>query len=830
MKRPFLIVALLYLSGIVAGEWFPVNPTLLFCCALGAAFAAMFLSKHRPLALAAALVLTGWFNICRQSAVISPHDLRLLLGTKPELLCARGTLAASPKERLFERDDKEMWRSTAVLEVSQIKRGDAWRSAHGRISIGTPGVLDEQFFDGQMVEVSGVVHPPGLPMAPGLFDARAYLQRQGIYFQLSVGTNDWKVLEADPPRRKPIATRFHDWVKQTLARGLPVDDQAVRLTWTLMLDWRAPMTQTVQEPFVKAGTFHIFAVDGLRIGMISAILILFFKVLRIPRQFSGFAVIFAIWFYTGLTGFPASAIRASIMMSVIIVGWAIRRPGDLLNSLFAAAFIILLWDPQQLFLPGFQLSFGVVFYIAVLLKPMERLRTRLFAGDPFLPDKLKWHPGPKLRWIGRFGYETFAMSLAAWLGAMPLAACYFHIFNWISLPANCLVVPMTILALASNLASLAVAPFWPFGAELFNHSSWLLMNWIIGVSKWFASLPTACFNIESPSVTTFVLYLAVLGLIGTGWIFQSARKRLAWTALIALTVLWLGQQAYLGLQTRLHVIPLEGGHAVFVQSKFRSNLLIDSGSARTVEMITAPFLRAQGVNWISTFCLSDASQRQMGGAAYLSTNFHISKVAFSPARARSPGYNQFISGLEKTPNCRRLVEDGSSVLGWTVLNPVRSTRVAPADDNAIVLSKEIGGLSVLFVSDLGRAGQAKLLARHPGLHADMVIGGLPARDEPLSSSFLDAIKPKLIVIADSDYPAPRRAPPSLRERLAAQSAPVLFCHDTGALTVVFGPFGWHVETADGQTISIQKRALATTMPGEDAGPESTEEEESALPN
>ena len=51
------------------------------------------------------------------------------------------------------------------------------------------------------------------------------------------------------------------------------------------------------------------------------------------------------------------------MLTVVICGWVLKRPSDLINSLFAAALIILVWQPQQLFQAGFQLSFCVVLCI-----------------------------------------------------------------------------------------------------------------------------------------------------------------------------------------------------------------------------------------------------------------------------------------------------------------------------------------------------------------------------------------------------------------------------------------------------------------------------------
>jgi len=116
---------------------------------------------------------------------------------------------------------------------------------------------------------------------------------------------------------------------------------------------------------------HLFAIDGLRIALVSGILITLLRVLRLSRAVCGLLCIPALWFYTAATGGEPSAIRASVMMTIVIGGWALNRPGDLLNSLAAAALVILVWDPTEMFAAGFQLSFLVVLIIALMLPPLN---------------------------------------------------------------------------------------------------------------------------------------------------------------------------------------------------------------------------------------------------------------------------------------------------------------------------------------------------------------------------------------------------------------------------------------------------------------------------
>jgi competence protein ComEC len=110
--------------------------------------------------------------------------------------------------------------------------------------------------------------------------------------------------------------------------------------WAMTLGWKTALTNEVNEPFMRSGTMHIFAISGLHIALIAGILVSLLRVLQVSRTWCGVVVIPLIWFYTAATGWQPSAIRSTVMMSIIIGGWALRRPSDSCsNSLAAAAFI-----------------------------------------------------------------------------------------------------------------------------------------------------------------------------------------------------------------------------------------------------------------------------------------------------------------------------------------------------------------------------------------------------------------------------------------------------------------------------------------------------------
>ncbi|MGD0812199.1 MAG: ComEC/Rec2 family competence protein [Verrucomicrobiota bacterium] len=798
MKWPLCSVALLYVGGILLGHWFHPPLPVLFGLSFLTAGAALLWDRRRLLVLVALLVLAGWTNLAWRTAIISPNDLRLLAGPGPEDVIVRGVLHESPLPRIYERQGRELWHSSVVIDAGQIRRAQAWCPAFGKIVAYTPAVLSSKFCSGQGVEAAGVLDLPPVPRAEGLFDARSRYRYDAIYCQLRTDSEKaWNVVS--PPRHMPLADRFSAWARKTLALGLEQEDEALRLIWTLALDWKAPLTESVEEPFMRAGTYHIFAVDGLRIGLLAGIGVGLLRALRLPRALCGLLVVPVLWFYAGVTGWPASAVRAAIMMSVVIGGWASHRPAILINSLFAAGFGILLWDPCQLFQPGFQLSFLVVLCIAVLLPLVRNLfRSWVFENDPFLPETLKPRWPPLLHAGVCFAIDTCALSLAAWLGSIPLAAAYFHLFTPVSVPANCLVVPITALALMSSVGSLLTGAWLPHLAVLFNHSSWFFMKCIIALSHWAAQCPAGAFNISTPAPVTFALYYLVLFSVLTGWIFHSRFKWAVAAAILGLGLCWLGQRVAEMKTARLHFLPLNGGSAVFADNTGES-VLFDCGNAQAAESVVKPFLRAQGINTLDSFALTVGHVQDGGGAKVVLTNFSVGRVFINPARDRSTAYRDVIDDIKQTAHWQAL-RAGDNAGGWAVLNPTRSNPFDNADDNALVFWRKINGHSVLLLSALGRSGQDSLIEAHRDLRADIVVAGLPATDEPLCEPLLHLLQPKLIIIIDSELPATRRAPAKLRRRLADQATPVVYCHDAGALKLTLWRGGWDLKNVSGDLV------------------------------
>ncbi len=796
MKCPLSAPAILYAAGLVLGHFIPAPWKWLLGMAIALALLGLLWGARRRETLLVLLPVAGWANFAAQSAIHSPHDLRSMLGTNAAHVTVRGFLAEAPALRLNERGGRVLPRSSAEIDVSALLKDDQWSPAFGRIVASTPGVLGDAFFSGREIEVTGVIQPPAGPRVPGQLDYRAYLASRGVFYQLRAeNTRDWEITARGATQQPPWTDRFARWALRTLGKGLP-EDPSLHLVWAMVLGWKTGLTPEVAEVFMQSGTLHIFAISGMHIALIAGILVSLFRVLRMARGVSGAVVIPLIWFYTAATGWQASAVRSTLMMTLVIGGWALERPSNLVNSLAAAGLIILAWDPAQAFQAGFQLSFLVVLGIALIVPPLDRVRQQLFHPDPLLPPELR--PRWK-RWLeppARLVTTSLATSLAAWLASMPLIAWYFSMVTPCSLLANLVIAPLSSVALMSSLGSILCGDWLPILTELFNHTSWFWMVLMVWLSEGFASLPGAWFYVPKPSLVLSVLFYLVLGSVLNGTLL-AARWRI-WTCagLFSAALAWTIVTTRARDETQVTVLPVRGG-ALFINAPGRANdMLVDCGDAAAFPSAIKPFLRVQGVNRLPSMLLTHGDVAHAGGAEAVREHFRVQQILVNGAPFRSRVYQDFLERLsQRKIECRR-VHRGNRIGLWTVLHPAPEDRSSQGANNAIVLSASLHGVRVLFVSDLGRTGQTLLLNREADLKADILIAGLSTGDNVLGPSLLDAVRPQMLIVACPEFPATAAPSRALRQRLAGLGIPVVYTSDSGAAVLRFGKGGWKWSTSE----------------------------------
>src|SRR5437763_2764884 len=489
-RQPFVGLSLMAAIGIIVADGFCLPEAALIWVTIFLAMS-IVIAAWRPTSLVTYIIVGLGFFLLHNLDTSDTEGQQLAneLGSRTRVVTATGCVVTEPKTApsgfaifLLKLKSVEFeGRKQSTRAVWQVR----WK--------GTPEFGDE-------LKLFGTAEVIAPPRNPGEFDMRAYLARHDVRRMLFVRyAEDGALIRrggGNPILR--LAQKSRAWMQNAICRGLDDAPEVQTFLSGAVLGLRHQTPEDIEEPFQQTGTLHLFAVAGLHVGIVAALLWMLASVARLSRRSAAMLIIPLLLFYAAVTGLDISSIRAAVMASIMIGGFFFERKAFLFNSLVAAAFFLLCWNSNELFSTGFQLSFAVVGAIVLFADPIFVFLQRWVGVDPFLPRSLL--RGPR-RWLHP-GYEWLcrgaSVSLAAWAGSLPLVLWYFHLVTPISLLANLVVVPLAFFVLAIALLSLISAPILPWLALVFNNANWTLATLVIGIVHLFAQIPGGHFYVAEP--------------------------------------------------------------------------------------------------------------------------------------------------------------------------------------------------------------------------------------------------------------------------------------------------------------------------------------------
>ncbi|CAN5570843.1 hypothetical protein BH20VER1_BH20VER1_18920 [soil metagenome] len=738
-RQPFIGIGLAAVAGILLADAWPQPGAGLVLLMLAAAVAIW-----RRSAAATYLSVASSFFVLHALQQTSSAGVRLAqyLGEEPVAVVARGQVVTVPK--LSERGS-----SSFHLRLREIEQRGITHLSSATIFARWSG--DVRY--GDELQLFGVAQPFTGPRNPGEFDMRRYLQRRDVWHSLVVRyPENGRVLArtgGHPILRAAQNTR--NWMQAALARGLDDSPELHALINAMVLGLREGNPEEVEERFQQTGTLHLFAVSGLHVGIVGFLLWLILKVLGVPRKWAVASIIPALFFYAAITGLNTSSVRAAIMAATLFAAIFMDRKVWAANSVAAAAVLILAGQTNQLFTTGFQLSFAVVITIILIANPLRDFLLRWWEPDPFLPRLLL--PPPQRLGLAVWGgvARGASVSLAAWIGSVPLILPYFYLITPVALFANMAVVPIAFGVLAVGMMSLLFAPFAPPLALILNNANWSLAATILAVVELFARAPAGHLYVE---------------------------PRLPPRPEVELTALDLG-----------------AGAAVHLRAAGK-DWLLDCGAERDFKFTVRAYLRSRGINRLDGLLLTHGDSAHVGGAVVVARTFRPRVVINNAAPTRSPLHQRFLDFANETQltvHARAAPDEFLLAQNVTarVLFPPPGFAGRAADDQALVVQLIIADhWRVLLMSDVGEAAERMLLESGADLRSDVIIKGQHHTGNPGTAEFLHRVEPQLIIAAVTSFADRGRLPEEWVESVHSLGIRLLRQDQSGAVTLRFGQQHW----------------------------------------
>ncbi len=518
-RQPFCWIVVFWAAGILLAEvplpaapvrslfgW-PFSAILAgFAGALGIVAGLLLLwGKRVPLWLVGTLLVCGSLLYAAFSKAVPPdHISRKIWGTRARTMTVEGVVAGEVRQSSRGRGAK-------VSFILELERCDVlgMRSCSGKLLVNVFSRCAVSEAD--RLRLTGTLHRPFEFDPTGRFSYERYLQGKGIGFILSVGKKgSVQELGLDERRRvlREIARLRENWGK-VFSKYL--DPQEAGLMKALLLGERYDIAREIKDLFVVTGTAHILAVSGFNVGIVAFLVFLTLKVLRCPRRTQYVLTILFLIFYALLTGGQAPVVRATIMGVVFFLGFLIERRHDPLNTLAFAAWLILLWDPRELYSVGFQLSFASVLFILVLYPRLMML----FSG---IAEWFSLIPARALARVADFLLRSLSVSLAAWWGVLGLIAYYFLMVTPVTILANLIVVPLVSVLTALGVGLLVFDALLPAGAAYWANCISLLLSGLVKTVYAASLLPGGYYYLRNVSAWQVGVYYLL-------WLFWFWGKR-----------------------------------------------------------------------------------------------------------------------------------------------------------------------------------------------------------------------------------------------------------------------------------------------------------------
>lgn len=479
-----------------------------------------------------------------------------------------------------------------------------------------------------------------------------------------------------------------------------------------------------------SGIYHILAISGLHIGILSLFLTKIFKFVN--RRFGYIFVIIILIFYCIFTGASLSTIRATIMCITVLIANILFRSPDFISSISLSAIILLIKNPYYLFDIGFLYSYTSVFSIAFL--------------------------GGRICSIYNIKgiYKAFIISFFVCLSIKPITAYYFYNFTILDTLLNIIIIPFMSIVVIIGFISSIVGMFSIPVAKFLIGSVYYILRLFTYICKVVENMNFNNIIIGRPSIFVIISLYIMLFFIGYAFYDKYLLKKRKKFINIGMGIFIIFVSISILTPKPFTITMLDVGQGDSIVGINNDGVfLIDGGGNNnfsTGENIILPYLKSKGIETIDFVFVSHNDSDHIKGVIEILDKINI-KNLFLPINNTLDENYETLLNIAKDKNIPiYFLQNGDSLtlgknLNFDVLHPNKEFLDKGDNNNSLVLKLNYNNNSVLFTGDIEKQAEDFLLDNNKNLKSDILKVAHHGSKTSTTTDFIKNVTPKDALIS-----------------------------------------------------------------------------------
>lgn len=760
MKRPMVYILIFFILGIILERYLNSGIGIIICIGISYLISYLIYKKYKLIFIMLFPIIFTFGIINYKYNYTLDKDFNIFIKNKNAVEIT-GVISSI--------DKTSFGKNKIILKADSFKSDNITKTKKIKVQ----AFLDEEIdIDiGWKIKIEGNLYQPKKLRNPGGFNEELYLKTRKVFFKvypkdISIISKDFSINTMFDKLRNRISSIYEN--------VLPKNEAGILKA--MILGDKSDLDEEIKMLYSDAGIYHIMAISGLHLSIICAIFALiidklFHKNFK-AKSTAKIGIIIFLIMYCIFTGCNASTVRATIMISIVLIGYIITRTPDFLTSISTACLLILIYQPLYLFDIGFQYSFAAVYSIAIFSNHISNILSFKNLN------------------------KTISSVIAVNIGSKPITAFYFYKLTVFDIITNILVIPLVFIIVLFGIIT-GISGFISINLAKFCAGIiYIIFKWYEAICRLVNIIPFSVIKTGHINIITILLYFLIFYLI---YLIISKKSNIKDIKIpILLSIITFSFSILLTMKSnKLEVAMLDVGQGDCIVASYNQKcFIIDGGGKINNESYDSsegtgtynllPYLTYKWINNIDYIFISHFDYDHVKGILEILDKIKIEKILVSGDFTGNIYYDKLISESDKNNIPVEIIKNSEKIylnkdIILNCIYPYEELSGEGKNNDSLVLKLIYKNVSFLFTGDIEEETEIKIIEKNSNIKADILKLAHHGSNTSTTDKFLDLVSPNAAIVSTGVNNSYLHPSPETIDKLEKKKIPVFNTAESGAV-------------------------------------------------